>query len=35
MAKVRGKPGKLMTMIVPHLQPDERQAVADYISQLH
>jgi cytochrome c553 len=32
---VRGKPGKLMTMIVPHLQPDERQAVADYISQLH
>ena len=32
---VRGKPGKLMTMIVPHLQPGERQAVADYISQLH
>jgi cytochrome c553 len=32
---VRGKPGKLMTMIVPHLQPEERQAVADYISQLH
>ena len=31
---VRGKPGKLMTMIVPHLQPDERRAVADYISQL-
>jgi cytochrome c553 len=33
--EVRGKPGKLMTMIVPHLQPDERRAVADYISQLH
>lgn len=32
---VRGKPGKLMTMIVPHLQPAEREAVADYISQLH
>ena len=31
---VRGKPGKLMTMIVPHLQADERRAVADYISQL-
>jgi cytochrome c553 len=31
---IRGKPGKLMTMIVPHLQPNERQAVADYISQL-
>jgi cytochrome c553 len=31
---VRGKPGKLMTMIVPHLQPEERQAVADYISEL-
>lgn len=31
---VRGKPGKLMTMIVPHLQPEEREAVADYISQL-
>jgi cytochrome c553 len=30
----RGKPGKLMTMIVPHMQPKERQAVADYISQL-
>jgi cytochrome c553 len=32
---VRGKPGKLMTMIVPHLQPKNRQAVADYISELH
>jgi cytochrome c553 len=31
---VRGKPGKLMTMIVPHIQPTERQAVSDYISQL-
>ena len=31
---IRGKPGKLMTMIVPHLQPKERQAVVDYISQL-
>jgi len=30
----RGKPGKLMTMIVPHIQPKERQAVSDYISQL-
>ncbi|HEY2660511.1 MAG TPA: c-type cytochrome [Caulobacteraceae bacterium] len=32
--QTRGHPGKLMSMIVPHLQPDERQAVADYISQL-
>jgi cytochrome c553 len=32
---VRAKPGKLMTMIVPHLRPEERQAVADYIAQLH
>lgn len=32
---VRGKPGKLMTMIVPYLQPTERQAVADYVAQLH
>jgi cytochrome c553 len=32
---VRGKPGKLMTMIVPHLQPAERQAVADYVAHLH
>jgi cytochrome c553 len=32
---IRGKPGKLMTMIVPLLKPNERQAVADYISQLH
>jgi cytochrome c553 len=32
---VRGKPGKLMTLIVPHLRPHYRQAVADYISQLH
>ena len=31
---IRGKPGKLMTMIVPHIQPKERQAVSDYISQL-
>jgi cytochrome c553 len=31
---VRAKPGKLMTMIVPHLQPQERAAVADYIAQL-
>ena len=30
----RGRPGKLMSMIVPHLQPDERAAVADYIAQL-
>lgn len=32
---VRAKPGKLMTMIVPHLRPDEREAVADYVAQLH
>jgi cytochrome c553 len=32
--EVRGKPGKLMTMIVPHLPPSDRQAVADYLSQL-
>jgi cytochrome c553 len=32
---VRARPGKLMTMIVPHLQPAERQAVADYVAQLH
>lgn len=32
---VRAKPGKLMTMIVPHLRPDERAAVADYVAQLH
>jgi cytochrome c553 len=31
---VRGKPGKLMSLIVPHLQPAERQAVADYVAQL-
>jgi cytochrome c553 len=30
----RGHHGKLMSLIVPHLQPDERQAVADYIAQL-
>jgi cytochrome c553 len=32
---VRGKPGKLMTMIVPHLSAEEREAVADYVAQLH
>lgn len=30
----RGHRGKLMSMIVPHLQPDEREAVVDYIAQL-
>ena len=30
----RGHRGKLMSLIVPHLQADERQAVADYIAQL-
>jgi cytochrome c553 len=30
----RGHPGKLMSLIVPHLAPDERGAVADYIAQL-
>jgi cytochrome c553 len=32
---VRGKPGKLMTLIVPHLSAVEREAVADYVAQLH
>ena len=32
--ETRGHRGKLMSMIVPHLKPDERQAVADYIAQL-
>jgi cytochrome c553 len=32
--ETRGHKGKLMSLIVPHLQPDERQAVADYIAQL-
>lgn len=30
----RGHPGKLMSLIVPHLAPDERAAVADYIAGL-
>ena len=30
----RGHPGKLMSLIVPHLAPDEREAVADYIAEL-
>jgi cytochrome c553 len=30
----RAHPGKLMSMIVPHLQPDARHAVANYIAQL-
>lgn len=30
----RGHPGKLMSLIAPHLPPDERAAVADYIAQL-
>jgi cytochrome c553 len=32
---VRGKPGKLMTLIVPHLSAQAREAVADYVAQLH
>lgn len=32
--KTRGHPGKLMSIIVPRLQPEERQAVVDYIGQL-
>jgi len=32
--KVRGKPGKLMSLIVPLMQPDERKAVADYVAGL-
>jgi cytochrome c553 len=30
----RGHPGKLMSLIVPHLAADEREAVADYIAEL-
>lgn len=33
--ETRGHPGKLMSIVVPRLQADERKAVADYISQLH
>lgn len=33
--QTRAHPGKLMSMIVPHLQPDQRHAVANYIAQLH
>jgi len=32
---VRGKPGKLMSLIVPLMQPAEKRAVADYIATLH
>lgn len=32
--ETRGHRGKLMSMIVPHLQPNERQAVADYVASL-
>jgi len=31
---VRGKPGKLMSLIVPLMQPAEKRAVADYIATL-
>lgn len=32
--ETRGHPGKLMSMIVPHITPDERAALADYIATL-
>lgn len=31
---VRGKPGKLMSLIVPLMQPAEKRAVADYVAAL-
>jgi cytochrome c553 len=31
---VRGKPGKLMSLIVPLMQPTEKRAVADYVATL-
>ena len=31
---VRGKPGKLMSLIVPLMQPAEKRAVADYVATL-